>query len=84
LEYLQDLLVYSIKGGHKIYSENLQIINIPVTRGLFVQTTLRKKGYYAAYIEFHNSEAFRFLGIYTGKYYLSYLHRWLLLYLVQQ
>uniref|UniRef100_A0A915LZE5 glucuronosyltransferase n=1 Tax=Meloidogyne javanica TaxID=6303 RepID=A0A915LZE5_MELJA len=64
-KYMVDLIVYSIKGGHKIYSENLQIINIPVTRGLFEQTTLRKKGYVEAYIEFHNSEAFRFLGIYT-------------------
>uniref|UniRef100_A0A915P8F4 Uncharacterized protein n=1 Tax=Meloidogyne floridensis TaxID=298350 RepID=A0A915P8F4_9BILA len=61
----KDLLVYSINGGHKIYSENLQIINIPVTRGLFEQTTLREEGYVEAYIEFHNSEAFRFLGIYT-------------------
>uniref|UniRef100_A0A915MHN1 glucuronosyltransferase n=2 Tax=Meloidogyne TaxID=189290 RepID=A0A915MHN1_MELJA len=51
-KYMVDLLVYSKEGGHKIYSENLQMINIP-------------RGYDAAYAEFHNSELFYFLGIYT-------------------
>nr|CAD2153834.1 unnamed protein product [Meloidogyne enterolobii] len=73
-----DLLVYSKEGGHKIYSENLQVINIPVTDKFLNLTTLNERGYDEAYAEFHNSELFYFLGIYTGKYYLSYLHRWLL------
>jgi len=72
LEYLQDLLVYSKEGGHKIYSENLQIINIPVTDKFLNLTTLNERGYDAAYAEFHNSELFYFLGIYTGKYYYLY------------